>query len=60
VILRRLFVYLVGAAALHPLTAGLVLLGGTIPLFAFNDPTADTSRSQLAYYSAMVIAGLHV
>jgi hypothetical protein len=60
VILRRLFVYLVGAAALILLTAGLVLLGGTILLFAFNDPTADTSRSQLAYYSAMVIAGLLV
>ena len=61
-ILRRLFVYLVGAAALILLTSGLVLLGGTILLFAFNDPTAefDSTRGQLAYYSAMVIAGLLV
>jgi uncharacterized protein DUF5671 len=60
VILRRLFVYLVSAAALVLLTAGLVLLGGTILLFAFNDPTADSARGQLAYYTAMVIAGLLV
>ena len=59
-ILRRLFVYLVSAAALILLTSGLVLLGGTILLFVFNDPTADSSRGQLAYYSAMVIAGLLV
>src|SRR6266568_5972412 len=59
-ILRRLFVYLVSAAALVLLTSGLVLLGGTILLFAFNDPTADSSRGQLAYYTAMVIAGLLV
>jgi Domain of unknown function (DUF5671) len=60
VILRRLFVYLVGAAALILLTSGLVLLGGTILLFAFNDPSAESSRGQLAYFSAMVIAGLLV
>jgi uncharacterized protein DUF5671 len=53
-------VYLVSAAALVLLTAGLVLLGGTILLFVFNDPTADSARGQLAYYSAMVIAGLLV
>jgi len=60
VILRRLFVYLVSAAALSLLASGLVLLGGTILLFAFNDPTADSARGQLAYYTAMVIAGLLV
>jgi uncharacterized protein DUF5671 len=60
VILRRLFVYLVSAAALSLFASGLVLLGGTILLFAFNDPSAEFSRSQLAYYSAMVIAGLLV
>ena len=56
-ILRRLFVYLVSAAALTLLASGLVLLGGTVLLFVLNDPTANESRSQLAYYSAMVIAG---
>jgi hypothetical protein len=60
VILRRLFVYLVASAALSLLASGLVLLGGTILLFVFNDPTAESSRGQLAYYSAMVIAGLLV
>ena len=59
-ILRRLFVYLVSAAALSLLASGLVLLGGTLLLFVFNDPTADSARGQLAYYTAMVIAGLVV
>ena len=59
-ILRRLFVYLVSAASLSLLAAGLVLLGGTVLLFVFNDPTAESSRGQLAYTSAMVIAGLIV
>ena len=59
-ILRRLFVYLVAAAALSLLASGLVLLGGTILLFVFNDPSAESSRGQLAYYTAMVIAGLLV
>jgi hypothetical protein len=59
-ILRRLFVYLVSAAALTLLTSGMVLLGGTILLFVFNDPTAESSRGQLAYYTAMIIAGLLV
>jgi len=62
VILRRLFVYLVSAAALILLTSGLVLLGGTILLFLFNDPSAefDSTRAQLAYFSAMVSAGFLV
>ena len=47
-ILRRLYLYLVSAAALVVLATGLVLLGGTILLFALNDPTAETSRGQLA------------
>jgi Domain of unknown function (DUF5671) len=59
-ILRRLFVYLVSAAALSLLASGLVLLGGTILLFVFNDPSAEDSRGQLAYYTAMIIAGLLV
>jgi hypothetical protein len=64
VILRRLYLYLVSAAALVLLAAGLTLLGGTILLFVFNDPSADSSRSQLAIYTAMTVVaapvwGLH-
>ena len=59
-ILRRLYLYLVSAAALVVLAAGLVLLGGTILLFAFNDPSADTSRGQLAIYTAMTVVALPV
>jgi len=53
-------VYLVSAAALILLASGAVLLGGTILLFVFNDPSAETSRGQLAYYTALIIAGLLV
>jgi len=60
VILRRLYLYLVSAAALAVLAIGLVLLGGTILLFVFNDPTADSSRGQLAIYTAMTIVALPV
>lgn len=59
-ILRRLYLYLVSAASLVVLAAGLVLLGGTILLFAFNDPTADTSRGQLANFTAMTVVALPV
>ena len=59
-ILRRLYLYLVSAAALAVLAIGLVLLGGTILLFVFNDPTADSSRGQLAIYTAMTIVALPV
>ena len=59
-ILRRLFVYLVSAAALSLLASGLVLLGGVVLQFVLNDSTADSARGQLAYYTAMVIAGLLV
>ncbi len=59
-ILRRLYLYLVSAAALVVLAAGLVLLGGTLLLFAFNDPSADTSRGQLAIFAAMTIVALPV
>jgi hypothetical protein len=60
VILRRLYLYLVSAAALAVLAIGLVLLGGTILLFVFNDPTADSGRGQLAIYTAMTIVALPV
>lgn len=59
-ILRRLYLYLVSAAALVVLAAGLVLLGGTILLFVFNDPTADTSRGQLAIFTAMTVVAAPV
>lgn len=59
-ILRRLYLYVVSAAALALLAAGLVFLGGTILLFVFNDPSADSSRSQLAIYTAMTVVALPV
>jgi hypothetical protein len=60
VILRRLYLYLVSAAALVLLSAGLALLGGTILLFVFNDPSANDNRSSLAIYTAMSIVALPV
>ncbi len=59
-ILRRLYLYLVSAAALGLLVAGLALLGDTILLFVFNDPSAQYSRTQLAGYTAMVVVALPV
>jgi len=59
-ILRRLYLYLVSAAALGVLAVGLVLLGGTILLFVLHDPSADYSRSALAIYSAMTLVALPV
>jgi uncharacterized protein DUF5671 len=60
VILRRLYLYLVSAAALVLLATGLTLLGATIVLFVFNDPTADANRSELAIFSAMSVVALPV
>ena len=59
-ILRRLYLYLVSAAALGLLAAGLALLGNTVLLFVFNDPTAQGSRTQLAIYTAMTLVALPV
>lgn len=59
-ILRRLYLYLVCAAALVPLAAGLTLLGITVLLFVFNDPSADSSRPALAGFSAMTLVALPV
>lgn len=59
-ILRRLYLYVVSAAALILLGAGLALLGGTILMFAFNDPAADASRGQLAVFTAMTVVALPV
>ena len=52
--------YLVSAAALTVLAVGLVFLGGTILLFVFNDPSADSSRGQLAIFTAMTVVALPV
>jgi len=59
-ILRRLYLYLVSAAGLGLLAAGLALLGGTVLLFVFNDPSAQDSRTQLAIYTAMTLVALPV
>ncbi len=59
-ILRRLYLYLVSAAALGLLAAGLALLGNTVLLFVFNDPSAQDSRTQLAIYTAMTLVALPV
>jgi len=60
VILRRLYLYLVSAAALALLTTGLIFLGATILLFVFNDPSAESSRGQLAGFTAMTVVALPV
>ena len=59
-ILRRLYLYLVSAAAMVLLAVGLVFLGATVLLFAFNDPSAESSRSQLAVFTAMTVVALPV
>ena len=59
-ILRRLYLYLVSGAALILLAAGLALLGGTLLMFAFNDPSADANRAQLAGFTAMAVVALPV
>lgn len=60
VILRRLYLYLVSAAALLVFSFGLMLLGVTILVFVFNDPFADTSRGTLAVSAAMSVVALPV
>ncbi len=59
-ILRRLYLYLVSAAGLGLLAAGAALFGVTILLFVFNDPSADSSRTQLAVFNAMTLVALPV
>lgn len=59
-ILRRLYLYLVSAAGLGLLAAGLSLLGITVLLFVFNDPSAQNSRTQLAGFTAMTLVALPV
>jgi len=59
-ILRRLYLYLVSAAALGVLAVGLVLLGATVVLFVLHDPSARYNRGALAIYSAMTLVALPV
>jgi hypothetical protein len=59
-ILRRLYLYLVSAAALYTLTAGLSLLGATALQFVFNDPNAQYNRGALAGYTAATLVALPV
>jgi hypothetical protein len=58
--LRRLYLYLVSAVSLGLLVAGLALLGNTVLLFVFNDPSAQNSRTQLAGFTAMTAVALPV
>jgi len=58
--LRRLYLYLVSAVSLGLLAAGLTLLGNTVLLFVFNDPSAQNSRTQLAGFTAMIAVALPV
>jgi Domain of unknown function (DUF5671) len=58
--LRRLYLYLVSAFSLGLLAAGLALLGNTVLLFVFNDPSAQYSRTQLAGFTAMTAVALPV
>ena len=59
-ILRRLYLYLVSAAALMLLATGLIFVGGTILLFLLHDPSADSSRGMLAVFTAMTVVALPV
>jgi len=59
-ILRRLYLYLVSAAALAALAFGLSALGSTILLFYFNDPSAEFNRPALAIWSATTLVALPV
>jgi Domain of unknown function (DUF5671) len=59
-ILRRLYLYLVSAAALGTLAAGLSALGYTVLLFVLNDQNADASRGALAGATAATLVALVV
>jgi fumarate reductase subunit D len=59
-ILRRLYLYLVSAAALGTLATGLSALGYTVLLFVFNDPNAEFNRGALAVATASTVVALLV
>ena len=59
-ILRRLYLYVVSAAALAVLAFGLTGAGSTLLIFLFNSPEADFSRPQLAGWLAATVVALPV
>ena len=59
-ILRRLYLYLVSTAGLVLLAVGLSVLGITLLLLAFNNPSAQDIRTQLAGFTAMTLVALPV
>lgn len=59
-LLRRVYLYVVSLAALGLLVAGVSLLGATILVFVFNDPSAQSSRPQLAVFGAMTLVAAPV
>ena len=59
-ILRRLYLYLVSAAAMGLLATGLIVFGVNALLFPFNDPSAQFSRGTLATAAAMGVVALPV
>lgn len=59
-ILRRLYLYLVSAAALAVVAVGITGLGDTYLLYFLNDPQWQFSRPELAGYAAATIVGLPV
>jgi len=60
-ILRRLYLYLVSAAGLGLLAAGLALLETTVLMFIFNAPNSSDPiyRTQLAGFTAMTLVDVH-
>ncbi len=59
-ILRRLYIYLVSIAALAVLAFGLANLGSTVLLFLLNSADAQSSRTQLAGFTATVVVAFPV
>ncbi len=58
--LRRLYIYLVSIAALAVLAFGLANLGSTVLLFLLNSPDAQSSRTQLAGFTATAVVAFPV
>jgi hypothetical protein len=59
-ILRRLYLYVVSAAALAALAIGLSALGSTVLVFYFIGPAAQDSRTSLAIWTATALVALPV
>jgi hypothetical protein len=59
-ILRRLYLYLVSAAALAALAIGLSALGSTVLVLYFIGASAQDSRTSLAIWTATVLVALPV